>query len=181
MIFPPGLLATLAESRGASGLQIFAPDYGATPCLLLLISFTTNHGDDNLFHSARLPPTIKVGMGLHLAALAARVGVVELATRVRHRARNREIEERINRKQEALATARDREQTARRTPIQAGRLVVQCRFLLADTTRIRLQISKALAVLIEELSHRATDSLRTTGKKAMPRKLSASSSVTADS
>ena len=119
--------------------------------LLLLISFTANYGDDSLLHFASLPAPIKVGVGLHLAALAALVGDVELATRVRHRARNREIEDRITRKREALEAARDREQTARRTRIQAGCLVAQCRFLLADTARNRLQVSEAVAVLIEEL------------------------------
>jgi hypothetical protein len=34
-------------------------------------------------------------MGLHLAALAALAGDVQLATRLRHRARNREAEDRI--------------------------------------------------------------------------------------
>ena len=104
--------------------------------LLLLISFTTNYGDDNLFHFSSLPATHKIGMGLHLAALAALAGDVELATRLRHRARNRAAEE--------------REQAARRARIQNGCLVAQCRFLLADTSRNRHQLSEALAVLLEE-------------------------------
>ena len=104
--------------------------------LLLLISFTTNYGDDNLFHLSSLAATHKIGMGLHLAALAALAGDVELATRLRHRARNRAAEE--------------REQAARRARIQNGCLVAQCRFLLADTSRNRHQLSEALAVLLEE-------------------------------
>jgi len=44
-------------------------------------------------------------MGLHLAALAALAGDVQLATRLRHRARNREAEDRIARKREALETS----------------------------------------------------------------------------
>ena len=40
--------------------------------LLLLISFTTNYGDDNLLHLGSIPVYDQVGMGLHLAALAAR-------------------------------------------------------------------------------------------------------------
>ena len=127
--------------------------------LLLLISFTTNDGDDNLLNLASLPAVDKVAMGLHLAALAALVGVdevfsegvVELATRLRHRARNREAEERIARLREALETARARGQAARRTRIQAGCLVAQCRLLLADTARNRLQLSEPLAVHMEEL------------------------------
>ena len=77
--------------------------------LLLLISFTTNYGDDNLFQLAKLPAHDKVGMGLHLAALAALAGDVQLATRLRHRARNRAAEDEIARKREAYEAARERE------------------------------------------------------------------------
>ena len=42
----------------------------AAGCLLLLISFTTNYGDDNLPHFHRLPTAVQVGVGLHVAALA---------------------------------------------------------------------------------------------------------------
>ena len=112
--------------------------------LLLLISFTTNYGDDNLFQLAKLPAHDKVGMGLHLAALAALAGDVRLATRLRHRAA-------WTREREANEAARDREQAARGARIQNGCLAAQCRFLLADTSRNRLQLSEALAVLLEEL------------------------------
>jgi hypothetical protein len=79
--------------------------------LLLLISFTTNYGDDNLFRLASLKTAHQIGMGLHLAALAALVGDVELASRLRHRARNREIEDRIARERAALeAVAREQRQ-----------------------------------------------------------------------
>jgi hypothetical protein len=66
-----------------------------------VISFTTNYGDDNLLHLASLKTAHQIGMGLHFAALAALVGDVELASRLRHRARNREIEDRISREREA--------------------------------------------------------------------------------
>ncbi len=119
--------------------------------LLLLISFTTNYGDDNLLQLGALPAPVTVGVGLHLAALAALAGDAQLATRLRHRARNREAEDRIAREREALEAAEEREQTARRSRIQNGCLVAQCRFLLADTSRNRLQLSDALAVLLQEL------------------------------
>ena len=45
--------------------------------LLLLISFTTNDGDDHLLHFGSLPAAVQVGVGLHLAALAALVSGVE--------------------------------------------------------------------------------------------------------
>jgi hypothetical protein len=53
----------------------------AAGALLLLISFTTNYGDDNLFRFGTLPTAVTVGMGLHLAALAALAGDAQLATR----------------------------------------------------------------------------------------------------
>ena len=112
--------------------------------LLLLISFTTNYGDDNLLQFRGLPAAIKIGIYLHIAALAALAGDVQLATRLRHR-------DARTRKREAYEAARDRGQAARRTRIQNGCLAAQCRFLLADTSLNRLQLSEVLAVLLEEL------------------------------
>ena len=116
--------------------------------LLLLLSFTTNYGDDNLLQFRNLAAAHQIRVGLHFAALAALTGDVELATRLRHRAANE--------------AARCREQATRRARIQARRrsllrmscLVAQCRFHLADTTLNRLQLSEALAVLIAELKLR---------------------------
>ena len=126
--------------------------------LLLLNLFTTNYGDDKLSRFLRLPAHEQVGMGLHLAALAALVSEVQLASRLRHlaeRARKQEAyeaaEDRIARKREALEDAEERDRTARRARIDARCLAAQCRFLLADTARNRLQLSEALAVLLEEL------------------------------
>ena len=105
--------------------------------LLLLISFLANYGDDHLLQFGSLPASDQIGMGLHLAALAALAGDAQLATRLRHRTANE--------------AARSREQASRRARIQAGFLIAQCRFLLADTSRNRLQLSEALAVLLEEI------------------------------
>ena len=113
--------------------------------LLLLISFTTNYGDDNLLKFGDIATFDKVGMGLHFAALAALAGDGQLASRLRHRAANEAAEDR-NR------AAEGREQAARAARIQNGCLVAQCRFLLADTSRNRLQLSEALAMLLEELT-----------------------------
>ena len=112
--------------------------------LLLLISFTTNYRYGDLQHFGSLAINEQVGMGLHLAALAALAGDAQLATRLRHRAANETAADR-NR------AAEYREQASRRARIQAGCLVAQCRFLLSDTSRNRLQLSEALAVLLEEL------------------------------
>ena len=79
--------------------------------LLLLISFTSNYGDENLLRFSRLKTADQIGICLHLAALAALAGDVELATRLRHRARNRALEGKVARKRETAA--RERETTAR--------------------------------------------------------------------
>jgi hypothetical protein len=106
--------------------------------LLILISFFTNysHGDIPRFFSLQVDE--QIGLSLHLAAVAALVGEVELASRLRDRA--------------AIETAQEREQAARRSRIQARCLVAQFRYLLADTATNRLQLSEALALLLEELT-----------------------------
>jgi hypothetical protein len=124
--------------------------------LLLLISFTTNYGDDNLLQLDALPAHDQVGVGLHLAALAALAGDAQLATRLRHREAWTREREAAAREREALEAAEERERTSRRTRIENGCLVAQCRFLLADTSRNRLQLSEALAVLLEELRSPST-------------------------
>jgi hypothetical protein len=79
----PGLFAPVSRPR-------LLDRQGWSTCfasaLLLLISFTTNYGDDNLLQFGNLPATHKVGICLHLAALAALAGDVQLASRLRHRA-----------------------------------------------------------------------------------------------
>ena len=119
--------------------------------LLLLISFNTNYCYGDLQHFVSLAINEQIGMGLHLAALAALFSDVELASRLRHRAANETARAARTREQEAYEAARDREQAARRSRIQNGCLAAQCRFLLADSARNRLQLSETLAVLLEEL------------------------------
>ena len=53
--------------------------------LLLLISLTTNYGDVNVLRFSSLQTADQIGVGLHLAALAAFSGDVQLVTRLRHR------------------------------------------------------------------------------------------------
>ena len=156
-----GLATVMSDVRGLPGQPVSAPpprllDHQGwstlvAGSLLLLISFTTNYGDDNLLHSGAIPAHDQVGICLHVAALAALAGDVQLATRLRHRAENEAARAARTREQEAYETARNREQAARRARIQNGCLAAQCRFLLADSSRNRLQLSEALAVLLEEL------------------------------
>ena len=56
--------------------------------LLIAISFLTNYGHGAFFHFNNLPLDDQIGVCLHTAALAALFGDVELATRLRYRARN---------------------------------------------------------------------------------------------
>jgi hypothetical protein len=139
--------------------------------LLLLISFTTNYGDDNLFQFRNLPADVQVGVGLQLAALAALAGDVELASRLRHRARNRAAEDQISRQREADSrereareadrernrAAEERQRAARRAQLQDGCLVAQGRVLLSASPFNRLQLSEALALLIEEMRRLSSD------------------------
>ena len=111
--------------------------------LLLAISFFCNIGYGTLLHLRAAALDEQIGVCLHLAALAALVGVAEgfceavaeLATRLRHRARNEEIERR-NREDTKIQRA-----TRRRTAL--------IRFQLADTSISRLQLNAALAELLE--------------------------------
>lgn len=105
--------------------------------LLLAISFFTNYGHGALLHIRAAALDEQIGICLHAAALAALVGDAELATRLRHRARNEEIERR-NREDSRIQRA-----TRRR--------IAAIRFQLADTSISRLQLNAALAELLEEL------------------------------
>ena len=98
--------------------------------LLLAISFFSNIGYGALIHLRAAALDEQIGVCLHLAALAALVGDAELATRLRHRARNEEIE---------------------RGKQEARRRIAVIRLQLADTSISRLQLNAALADLLEEL------------------------------
>jgi hypothetical protein len=105
--------------------------------LLLAISFFSNIGYGTILHLRAAALDEQIGVCLHAAALAALVGDAELATRLRHRARNEEIERR-NREDSQIQRA-----TRRRIAV--------IRFQLADTSISRLQLNAALAELLEEL------------------------------
>ena len=130
----------------------------AAGLLVILITFFTSYSHVDLFGFLRFKINQRIGIPLLLAAMAALVGEVKLASNIRRAdqsAREREARERMAaasaREREANEAARDREQTARRARIQARFLAAQCRFLLADTTRNRLQLNEALALVLEDL------------------------------
>jgi len=129
----------------------------AAGLLVALISFFTSYSHVDLFGFLQFKVNQQIGIPLLLAAMAALVGEVKLAsnhrredqsTRVREaRAREREANEADR---ERYRAAGERRQTARRHRIQARCFVAQCRFLLADSPRNRLQLNEALALLMEE-------------------------------
>ena len=152
-----GVATAMGDAQGLPGIPRSSPprllnrqgwSTLVAGALLLLISFTTNDGDDNLFQFGNLQAAHKVGICLHLAALAALAGDSQLATRLGHRAANEAARAERARQREALETAEEREQPARRPRIQNGCLAAQCRLLLADSARNRLQLSEVLAVLL---------------------------------
>ena len=125
--------------------------------LVILITFFTSYSHVDLFGILQFKVNQQIGIPLLLAALAALVGEVKLASnnrRADQSAREREARERMAearaREREANEADRERYRTSRRARIQARFLVAQCRFLLADTARNRLQLNEALALLLEE-------------------------------
>ena len=129
----------------------------AAGVLVILITFFTSYNHVDLFGYLHFKVNQQIGIPLLLAAVAALVGEVKLASNSRRAdqsAREREARERMEeasaRKREANETDRERYRAARRARIQARFLVAQCRFLLADTARNRLQLNEALALLLEE-------------------------------
>ena len=125
---------------------------------MFLITFFTSYSHADIPSHASIRVNQQIGIPLLLAALAALVGEVKLASnnrcadqRDRIEARIRAIEERNRSAEERVRAAEARECTARRARIQARLAAAQCRFLLADSPRNRLQLSETLALLLEDL------------------------------
>ncbi|MCS5694238.1 hypothetical protein NZK33_20005 [Cyanobium sp. FGCU-6] len=91
------------------------------------------------------------GVWFIAASVALVVVDAQLATGSRLRAARDTARAADEAAEERNRAAAAREQATRRARIQDGCLVAQCRFLLADTSRNRLQLSEALAVLLDEL------------------------------
>jgi hypothetical protein len=130
----------------------------AAGLLIILITFFTSYSHVDLFGFMQFKVNQQIGIPLLLAALAALVGEVKLASNSRRAdqsAREREAGERMAesraREREANEADRERYRASRRARIQARFLVAQCRFLLAGTTRNRLQLNEALALVLEDL------------------------------
>ena len=119
--------------------------------LVVLITFFTSYSHVDIPAHASIAVDQQIGIPLLLAALAALVGEVKLASNARCADQRVRIETRIRAAEDRNRSAQDRECTARRARIQARLAAAQCRFLLADSPRNRLQLSETLALLLEDL------------------------------
>jgi hypothetical protein len=122
----------------------------AAGLLIILITFFTSYSHVDLFGFLQFKVNQQIGIPLLLAAMAALVGEVKLASNSRRADQNAREQEARERKRAANEADRDRYRASRRAGIQARFLVAQSRFLLSDTTRNRLQLNEALALLLEE-------------------------------
>lgn len=119
--------------------------------LVILITFFTSYSHVDLFGILQFKVNQQIGIPLLLAAVAALVGEVKLASNSRRADQRASVEEASARKQEANEADRERYRASRRSRIQARFLAAQCRFLLSDTTWNRLQLNEALALVLEDL------------------------------
>ncbi len=123
----------------------------AAGVLIILITFFTSYNHVDLFGFLQFKVNQQIGIPLLLAAMAALAGEAKLASNSRRADQRARMAEARAREREANEADRERYRASRRTRIQARFLVAQCRFLLADTTRNRLQLNEALALVLEEL------------------------------
>ena len=123
----------------------------AAGVLIILITFFTSYNHVDLFGFLHFKVNQQIGIPLLLAAMAALVGEVKLASNNRRADQRARVEEASAREREANEADRERYRASRRARIQARFLVAQCRFLLSDTARNRLQLNEALALLQEDL------------------------------
>jgi hypothetical protein len=119
--------------------------------LFIQITFFTSLSHVDIPSHESVAVNQQIGIPLLLAALAALVGEVKLASNNRCADQRDRIEARSRATEERNRSAQERECTARRARIQARLAVAQCRFLLADSPRNRLQLSETLALLLEDL------------------------------
>ena len=123
----------------------------AAGVLIILITFFTSYSHVDLFGFLHFKVNQQIGIPLLLAAMAALVGEVKLASNSRRANQRARMEEASAREREANEADRERYRASRRARIQARFLAAQCRFLLADTARNRLQLNEALALVLEDL------------------------------
>ena len=119
--------------------------------VIALIALLSSYDHISLPAGAKLKLPQQWGVWFIAASVALVVVDAQLATGSRLRAAQDAARAANEAAEERDRAAAAREQATRRARIQDGCLVAQCRFLLADTPRNRLQLSEALAVLLDEL------------------------------
>ena len=119
--------------------------------MIALIALLSSYDHIALPAGAKLQLPQQWGVWFIVASVALVVVDAQLATGSRLRAAQDSARAANEAAEERDRAAAAREQATRRARIQDGCLVAQCRFLLADTPRNRLQLSEALAVLLDEL------------------------------
>jgi hypothetical protein len=119
--------------------------------LVVLITFFTSYNHVAIPAHDSVKVNQRIGIPLLVAALAALVSEVKLASNSRCADQRDRIEASIRGTEERNRSAEDRECTARRARIQARLAAAQCRFILADSPINRLQLSETLALLLEDL------------------------------
>jgi len=124
-----------------------APDLGATPPRwpgLDRLGTTQAFGGLAIGFIALFSSYDHITLVFIIASVATVVVDAELASRSR-------LRDAHDRQADRDRAAEAREQAAGRAEIQDACLVAQCRFLLLDTPRNRLQLSEAVALLMEQL------------------------------
>ncbi|MEA5416264.1 hypothetical protein VB757_14120 [Synechococcus sp. BA-132 BA5] len=119
--------------------------------MIALIALLSSYDHITLRAGAKLQLPQQWGVWFIAASVALVAVDAQLATGSRLRAAQDAARAANVAAEERNRAAAAREQATRRASIQDGCLVAQCRFLLADTSRNRLQLSEALAVLLDEL------------------------------
>jgi hypothetical protein len=148
--FDGGLVTVMEESIDATAQEPFPwLDRAGLAALLagtliLLITFFTSYSHVDIPAQGSIQVNQQIGISLLFAALAALFGEVKLASNGRCAAERDRIKQRIR-------AAEERNRAARQARIQARLAAAQCRFLLADSSLNRLQLSEILALLLEDL------------------------------
>jgi len=145
------LAAIPVPPRWHCGLDLQGWIQAIAGLVIALIALLSSYDHISLPAGARLQLPQQWGVWFIVASVAVVAVDAQLATGSRLRAANEAAEERNRAAEERNRAASAREQATRHTRIQDGCLVAQCRFLLADTARNRLQLSEALVVLLAEL------------------------------
>ena len=149
--FAPELADSASPPRRCCCLDLQGWIQAIAGLVIALIALLSSYDHISLPAGAKLQLPQQWGVWFIAASVALVAVDAQLATGSRLRAAQDSARAADETAEERDRAAEAREQATRRARIQDGCLVAQCRFLLADTSRNRLQLSEALAVLLDEL------------------------------